>query len=155
MIEETAIITKKIGTSVMFEIERKTACGLCGQTRGCGNAKLGQLLGHAQQPAQAENPIDANVGDYVVVGIEEKVLLSAALYLYVIPLFGLLLGAALAQLFFQNDFYTILGCVVGLLFGLYIAKQYAQKDKKQFNTASKTHQPYAVVLRHQSHKEAS
>lgn len=153
MIEETAIITEKNGTSVMFEIERRTACGLCGQTRGCGNAKLGKLLGHAQQPTQAENPIDANVGDHVVVGVEEKVLLRATLYLYVMPLLGLFLGAAAAQYVFQNDFYTILGCVGGLLLGLYIAKQYAQLDKKQLNVSSKAHQPHAVVLRYQSHKE--
>ena len=47
MIEERAVILSlerdanniSSGDSIAtLEIERKTACGLCGQTRGCGNS---------------------------------------------------------------------------------------------------------------------
>jgi sigma-E factor negative regulatory protein RseC len=123
MIEETAVITDKKDQYVTFEVERSTACGICGQTRGCGNATWGKLLGHKQQFSQAENLINANVGDQVVIGVEEKVVLNAALWLYFIPLFALFVGAGLGQILFNQELYVIIGSVIGLLSGLLIVKQ--------------------------------
>ena len=71
MIEEYAIVTKSAGTTATLEIERRTACGLCGQKRGCGNATWGKMLGHDSHDFTAENQIHAKVGDSVVVGIDE------------------------------------------------------------------------------------
>lgn len=67
MIEEYAIVTKSAATSATLEIERRTACGLCGQKRGCGNATWGKMLGHDSHDFTAENQINAKVGDTVVV----------------------------------------------------------------------------------------
>ncbi|HYN53462.1 MAG TPA: SoxR reducing system RseC family protein, partial [Methylotenera sp.] len=99
MIEEYAVITGKADALATLELERRTACGICGQKRGCGNAAWGKLLGHKKQAFTAENRINANVGDGVVVGIDEHAVLSAVFYLYVVPLVGLILGTVLAELF--------------------------------------------------------
>ena len=117
MIEEFAVITKRFDDHVMLEIERRTACGLCGQKRGCGNATWGRLLGHESHEFAAENAIDAHVGDSVVVGIDERVVLSSAFYLYVVPLFTMLVGAVLADVLLNNQFYVILASIAGLLLG--------------------------------------
>ena len=117
MIEEYAVITKRLDDHVMLEIERRTACGLCGQKRGCGNATWGKLLGHESHEFPADNAIGANVGDSVVVGIDERIVLRSALYLYVIPLLTMLAAAVLAELLFDNQFYVILGAASGLLLG--------------------------------------
>lgn len=117
MIEEFAVITKRFDDHVMLEIERRTACGLCGQKRGCGNATWGRLLGHESHEFAAENAINANVGDSVVVGIDERVVLSSAFYLYVVPLFTMLAGAVLADVLLNNQFYVILASITGLLLG--------------------------------------
>ena len=117
MIEEFAVITRRFDDHVMLEIERRTACGLCGQKRGCGNATWGRLLGHDSHEFAAENEIDANVGDSVVVGIDERVVLSSAFYLYVVPLLTMLVGAVLADVLLNNQFYVILASAVGLLAG--------------------------------------
>lgn len=117
MIEEFAVITKRFDDHVMLEIERRTACGLCGQKRGCGNATWGKLLGHESHEFAAENAINANVGDSVVVGIDERVVLSSAFYLYVVPLLTMLVGAVLADVLLNNQFYVILASVAGLLLG--------------------------------------
>jgi len=117
MIEEFAVITRRFDDHVMLEIERRTACGLCGQKRGCGNATWGRLLGHDSHEFAAENAINANVGDSVVVGIDERVVLSSAFYLYVVPLLTMLVGAVLADVLLNNQFYVILASVAGLLLG--------------------------------------
>lgn len=117
MIEEYAIVTKSAGTTATLEIERRTACGLCGQKRGCGNATWGKMLGHDSHDFTAENQINAQVGDSVVVGIDEQAVLNSAFFLYVVPLVGLLIGTLAADYLFKNQFYVILGAVLGLVLG--------------------------------------
>ena len=59
-----------------LEIVRQTACGLCGQTRGCGNSLWGKLFGHKSANFKAQNQINAKVGDHVIVGIDESALMK-------------------------------------------------------------------------------
>ena len=124
MIEEHAIITGLADEHATLEIERRAACGLCGQKRGCGNATWGKLLGHTSHEFHAENPINACVGDSVVVGIDERAIINSVFFLYVVPLLGLLIGAVLADVLLNNEFYVILGAVSGLLLGFYWVKMY-------------------------------
>lgn len=117
MIEEYAVVTARMEGHVLLEIERRTACGLCGQTRGCGNATWGKLLGHTQQTFAAENLIDANVGDSVVVGIDERAMLGAVFYMYVVPLLTMLIAAIVADALAENQFYVVIAAISGLLLG--------------------------------------
>jgi sigma-E factor negative regulatory protein RseC len=114
MIEEHAIVTSCHNSQATLEIERRTACGLCGQKRGCGNATWGKLLGHKSHAFEAKNPIKANVGDSVVVGIDEHAMLNSVFLLYVVPLLGLLIGAVLADIYLKNELLVILSAVSGL-----------------------------------------
>lgn len=127
MIEERAVIlslereTNNISSSnsiATLEIERKTACGLCGQTRGCGNSIWGKLFAHQSTAFKAQNRINAKVGDSVIVGINEKALLKSALLLYILPLATMLFGAILAAQFSASDSSAIIGAVIGLVLGL-------------------------------------
>ncbi|MGB7816945.1 MAG: SoxR reducing system RseC family protein [Methylotenera sp.] len=127
MIEERAVILSlerdanniSSGDSIAtLEIERKTACGLCGQTRGCGNSIWGKLFAHQSTAFKAQNRINAKVGDSVIVGINEKALLKSALLLYILPLATMLFGAILATQFSASDSSALIGAVVGLVLGL-------------------------------------
>lgn len=141
MIEEHAVITEQQGDLVTLEIERPTACSLCGQKRGCGNATWGKMLGHDQHRVEVKNTLNAKVGDLVMVGLEEKVVLNAALFLYVLPLAGLLLGALTAHWVWGEDITVMIGAVVGLMVGFFITKHLYQP---QLTPTSKT---YAKLLR--------
>ncbi|MSP86773.1 MAG: Fis family transcriptional regulator [Methylotenera sp.] len=145
MIEEYAIVTAKIDAQATLEIERRTACGLCGQTRGCGNAAWGKLLGHNRHAFTAENLIDANVGDSVVVGIEEQAVLNTAFFLYVVPLMAMLVATVAADHFFSNQLYVILAAALGLLLGFLWVKGYLIGQNKAGVAYSKKYQ--AVILR--------
>ncbi len=122
MIEEYAVVTERKEGYVMLEIERRTACGLCGQTRGCGNATWGKLLGHTQQSFAAENTIGANVGDSVVVGIDEHAMLGAVFYMYVVPLVTMLVAAVVTDVLTENQAYVLVAAISGLLLGFVWAK---------------------------------
>lgn len=145
MIEEYAIVTKSAGTTATLEIERRTACGLCGQKRGCGNATWGKMLGHDSHDFTAENQINAQVGDSVVVGIDEQAVLNSAFFLYIVPLVGLLIGTLAADYLFKNQFYVILGAVSGLVLGFLWVKGHLIGHDKSGVAYSKKYQ--AVILR--------
>ena len=145
MIEEHAIVTKSAGTVATLEIERRTACGLCGQKRGCGNATWGKMLGHDSHDFTAENQINAQVGDSVVVGIDEQAVLNSAFFLYVVPLVGLLIGTLVADYLFKNQFYVILGAVLGLVLGFLWVKGHLIGHDKSGEAFSKKYQ--AIILR--------
>ena len=105
-------------TTATLEIERKTACGICGQTRGCGNSIWGKLFAHQSTAFKAQNRINAKVGDSVIVGINEKALLKSAMLLYVVPLVTMLIGAILAKQLNTSELSAMLGAAVGLVLGL-------------------------------------
>lgn len=132
MIEERAIIlsldNQSDDATATLEIERKTACGLCGQTRGCGNSIWGKLFAHQSTAFKARNSIHAKVGDSVIVGINEKALLKSALLLYMVPLGTLLIGALLATQVKASDGSAMLGALAGLLVGFLWVKGHTMSN---------------------------
>ncbi|MDP2152502.1 MAG: SoxR reducing system RseC family protein [Methylotenera sp.] len=117
MIEEYAVVIQCKQDVAELEIERRTACGICGQKRGCGNATWGKLLGHKTHKFVAHNAIKAKVGDAVVVGIDEHVALRSVFFLYVVPLLSLVIFSVMAEVLFQNQLYVVVSAILGLIIG--------------------------------------
>ena len=151
MIEERAVIlslysetsaaeSSTAESTATLEIERKIACGLCGQTRGCGNSIWGKLFAHQSTAFKAQNRINAKVGDSVIVGINESALLKSALLLYILPLASMLIGAILATQLRDTNGYAMLGALLGLVLGFAWVKGHAMS-----NSYFKLQQP--VILR--------
>ncbi len=135
MIEENAVVVGLEQDAAMLEIVRRTPCGLCGQTRGCGISLWGRIFGHRRNIFKAVNQINAKVGDSVIVGVEEQALLASSLMAYGIPLASMLVGALLASGIFAGDpnpanpgradFYAVMGAAAGLVIGLLWLKGHA------------------------------
>ncbi len=102
MIEERAVVVKAGDGHAWVEIQRRSACGGCGASEGCGTAVLGKLWSgrRIQVRAIAEEPLRA--GDEVCVGLADGVLLRGALLAYSLPLLLLLAGALLGQVAFAG-----------------------------------------------------
>lgn len=120
MLEEHAVVVGVEGDGALLEIVRKTPCGLCGKSRGCGIALWGKMF-HHKSVFKAKNQIGATVGDHVIVGVEENALLRSSAMLYGIPLGALLAGAFIAMAFLpegansgQKDIYAVIGALIGL-----------------------------------------
>lgn len=124
MIEEHAIIIEVHASTeanstdtATIEVVRQSACGICGKTRGCGNALWGKMFAHKTPSFIAENAIGAKVGQQVVVGINEQALMKTALLLYMLPLVMMFFGAILTSWIFTADVLVLVGAAIGMLIG--------------------------------------
>lgn len=137
MLEERAVILAveqdSDGQSVArLEITRKSACGLCGQTRGCGNSLWGKVFAHKSGNFIAQNPIQAQVGDGVIVGINESAVMKSALLLYMLPLATMFLVAIVTSQFTANQAAILLSALLGLALGLLWVKGHTIAGKSYF-----------------------
>lgn len=95
MIEATAIVSRVIANQVWVHTDRSSSCGKCSNDASCATQLLGKYI------AQREHPVDTELslerGDRIIVGINENQLLKSSLLVYILPLFGLFIGALLGD----------------------------------------------------------
>ena len=121
MIESPARITRVEGDCAWVVGVAPTSCGAC-SGRGCGSSLFARVL-HPDEPEfRVDNPIGAQPGEAVVVGLPDGALFAAALAGYILPLLLLLAGAALGQHIAGE-----LGAVAGGLCGLGLAALYLRR----------------------------
>lgn len=134
MIEEQAVVIRVDGARAHLEIERSRPCGLCGATRGCGVSLWGRLFSSKRSGISAVNDLHAQVGEHVIIGVQEGALLASSMTAYVVPLLlvcaGALLGASLASSRAASDFYSVAGAVAGLVSGLAWVRFYTAGRRK-------------------------
>jgi sigma-E factor negative regulatory protein RseC len=94
MIEEFAIVVAADERFALVEPQRRATCDHCGVRSTCGTSLIDRFLGRRPLRLQVENPLAAKVGERVILGVADAVLLRAALVAYLVPLGGLMLGAA-------------------------------------------------------------
>ena len=148
MIEESAQVIAVEGDSgeyVWVETQRQSACGGCAANHACGTATLAKVLGRRRTRVRALNHGGAQVGDHVIIALDESALLRGSVALYAVPLAALLaasvIGALLSQrLQIDNESLTIALGIGGLLAGLWWLKGFTQRVRDD-----RRYQP--VVLR--------
>ncbi len=99
MIEEQAHVIEIKGNLLLLQAQTQSACGSCSVSKGCGTSLLAKVVGRKFTHFQAENNINAKVGDTVVVGIAEDALLKGSLMMYILPVLCMLVSALLADYF--------------------------------------------------------
>lgn len=95
MIEEIAVVTALHGATAEVEPQRRATCDHCGVKGSCGTSLIDRFLGRRPLRLNVQNAIGARVGERVLIGVADAVLLRAAVAAYLVPLLGLILGAAL------------------------------------------------------------
>ena len=126
MIEETAQVIRVSDGQAWVETQRRSSCGSCASKSGCGTSALAEWFGRRTVGLEVENGIGAKVGEQVVIGVPETVLVSGAAWIYGLPLLTLLAGAGLAAWWVGdagNDAMTAIGGVLGLALGFLLARR--------------------------------
>ena len=126
MIEESVKVVAIEEHILVLEAQRQSSCQSCSVQKGCGTSVLSQWLGKKISLFHVENTIDAQVGDSLLVGIPESRLLTGSLLLYLVPIVGLFVGAALASWQIPeskyHDLWVSLSGVVGLIASFRLSK---------------------------------
>jgi len=134
MIEEEAIVIKASKENVILEVVRSKPCGLCGQVRGCGNSIWGKIFSHRTGYIETRNHLNAKLGDVVILGIDETLMLKSSLMLYGVPLMLMFLGMVMANTFAKEttELYALLGAVIGLFLGVVLIKRIVNEKMQMF-----------------------
>ena len=149
MIEESARVVATEGEFVWVETQRQSTCGGCAANQACGTATLAKVLGTRRTRVRALNPAwnhdAAQVGDTVVIGLDEAALIRGSLAVYAMPLLSLfaggLIGALLSERWAVSGEALTLGMgIAGLIGGLLWLKGFSQRIRDD-----RRYQP--VVLR--------
>ena len=102
MIEESAVVVEAGDGYAWVETRRRSACGTCSASDGCGTATLAKVWGDRRTRVRAISTLSLQPGDAVIVGLAEGALLRGSLLVYLLPLALLLAGALLGQAAFAG-----------------------------------------------------
>ena len=97
MIEERARVISVDRGHAWVETQRQSTCGSCAVNKGCGTSVLAKVLGKRRSRVRAIDSVGVNLGDEVMVGIEESALVRGSIAIYTAPLIGMLALALLAS----------------------------------------------------------
>ena len=124
MIEELAVVVEAGDGYAWVETRRRSACGACSASDGCGTATLAKVWGERRTRVRAISTWPLRPGDAVIVGLAEGALLRGSLLVYLLPLALLLAGALLGQAAFAGagEEPVILAGAVGLGLGFLAAR---------------------------------
>ena len=98
MLEETATIVRVEGDSAWIVTRPRSACSHCASATSCETGMLSKVFARHTTVLKIENTLSAGVGDRVVVGVPNAVLVRASGIAYLMPLFGLIAVVMLAEL---------------------------------------------------------
>ncbi len=141
MIEETAIVVSSDNEQIIIETQKKTSCGSCRVNKSCGTGIVSNYFTPTPVEFKLKNTIQANVGDTIIVGINERIFLFGSFLMYILPLLFVLgfamLGDYIATIatFSNPELFVILmsgfGFISSFIFMRFILKN--KLNLLQFN----------------------
>lgn len=120
MIRETGkVVAVEVG-GVWVETIQQSACHTCAAEKGCGQSLLAKATGKTTAIKVLPGNCDLKnigMGDQVVIGIPEKVVVNGTLLAYFLPLFLMVLGVISVSQLSNSDVVVAFGALTGLIAG--------------------------------------
>lgn len=128
MIEEQAQVTGIANGNVTVESIVKSTCSGCQQLESCGSGQIAKAFPQKKTTYTVCSKLPVKVGDRVIIGLSEKLLLSAAWQVYMWPLIGLFIGSFLGQTLVGNstlphELWALPFAILGGYSGFFLAKR--------------------------------
>lgn len=127
MIKEWATVVSWENGEALLRCDVKASCSSCASRAGCGTRLLNKLgpQNHHLLSVTSEQPLVE--GQKVELGIAEGSLIGSALLVYMSPLVGLFIVAAIFQGLFASDLAAFCGAILGGVGGFLIARGFSAK----------------------------
>lgn len=120
-LESAQVVAVEAG-GAWLETSTKRGCANCRDGRGCGVSVFQRLFRLPRHRVYLPTDEALSVGDHVVVGLSQRALLVASLWLYLAPLLGLLAGALIADAAIGVEWLTVLAGLAGLVATLMLVR---------------------------------
>jgi len=123
--EQGQIVSIEAGFAYV-QVQVTSGCNGCASSSSCGTSALaGYFKGGSRGLIKVENSIQGRVGDRVMLKLDQSHLLKQAFMAYGMPLLGLFifallflgLGGALGLSESVQELFSIIGGVIGVMFG--------------------------------------
>ncbi|MCB1657785.1 MAG: SoxR reducing system RseC family protein [Pseudomonadales bacterium] len=115
---------------VWVAVARMSACGACQQKTACSSSSM--LNSGATQKIQVNaNQHLLQIGDSVDIYIAENTLWKGLIYLYLVPLLALVLGALLGQ-YMAGELGAVTASIVMSIVALVLVKRLTQTQKHNY-----------------------
>lgn len=134
MIEETGVLVERNGEFAWVETLRQSACGSCSQNKGCGVSVLQRLFSARKHRIKVVNPLRADIGDRVVLGLDEDAFIRGSFLTYLMPLLSSMGLAFVGEILARNigaspNALSMLGAAIGLLGGYLVLHLWTQRKQ--------------------------
>ena len=133
MLQKRAVIVEIHKKYALVQAIQANGCEQCAG-KGCGSSKLAQLFCSKPRLFQIDNPINASVGDQVVISIADGAVLRGIGLVYMLPLLLLLVGAVIGNTLVlqaeQRDGFAAMGALLGLAIGFSLARWISSRQGK-------------------------
>lgn len=146
MLEETGTVVAIEGDYAIIEIQARSACDHCNMDDSCGTSVLSSLFSKRRNNVHLINHLNLSEGDMAVIGINESVLLSAAILAYMFPLILMITFAVIINLSGFNDNVDFAFSLLGLFFGMQIINHIMK---------NKDHQKKDIILLRKINRQAN
>jgi len=127
MIKEWATVVSWGDGFAQVSCDVKSSCSSCASRAGCGSRVLNKLGPQTEHTIIVPSSEPLVVGQKVELGISEGSLLTSAMLVYMTPLLGLFVMAAVFQLLFSSDLAAFAGGILGGVGGFLIARGLSPK----------------------------
>jgi sigma-E factor negative regulatory protein RseC len=124
-VEQPATVIALKDATVTLATIRLSTCQQCAMKAGCGQRMLNQASSCERSQIELGRPqyLSLQVGQAVRVAIPQSIFIRASLWVFVVPLLGMFLGAFAAQNWFLSESAVSLSGVAGLVLGLLLMRQ--------------------------------
>lgn len=132
MITETGRIVAVEQEGLWVETIQRSTCGSCAAQKGCGQSLMARLMGHTSYLwvlLEGRDAGDYHLGEEIQIGVPETVVVRGSLFVYLVPLLAMILGAGLAQQWWASDGLSALGALVGLVAGGVVVRWRAHQTR--------------------------
>lgn len=126
MLEETGVVVAIDNDQAWVQTIRKSACSSCEAKSGCGQGVLARMSDGKANQVLVNNSLDLAVGDEVLIGIPEDLLIKASLMVYLLPLLAMIVAASATEKWLApGDGWVALAGGTGLAVGFLMVKWYS------------------------------
>ena len=132
MIVELGRVLERDGDRAWVQCATRLGCPRCAEGKGCGAGLWSGLsgVGSHSLPARVRIP-DIHPGDDVVLGVEERALIQAAVYLYGVPLVSMLSSVLAVHALAAGELWTVVSALAGLAAGFALSRKLTSRAESE------------------------